>query len=316
MLEKYKDEQPILYNLIKNSIKNDKISHAYLFETNNNSNSLDIIYSFVKEIVCPYSNEKRCDNCSICKRIDDGNYLDVKVINPDGLLIKKEQLIDLQDEFSKVSIENNKKVYIINECEKMNLQSSNSILKFIEEPIDNIIAVLVTNNINKVLKTIVSRCQVISLKKNKREIFDSSLENISYVLTNNDLDREKFLSLESNSIFLDDVISFISFYEDNGIDTVIYVKKLWHDKFKDRICVVNAFDVMINFYYDLFMYKLNGQVLIFVDKKELIDKLCRKNSLENILRKEEIFIELKNLVSYNVNINLLIDYMIIKLEEV
>ena len=95
MLDKYKDEQPILYNLLENSIKKDKISHAYLFETNNNPNSLDIVYSFVKELICP--NDKKCDNCSICKRIDDGNYLDVKVINPDGLQIKKEQLLDLQD---------------------------------------------------------------------------------------------------------------------------------------------------------------------------------------------------------------------------
>ena len=83
MLDKYKNEQPILYNLLENSIKKDKISHAYLFETNNNPNSIDIVYSFVKELICP--NDKRCDNCSICKRIDDGNYLDVKVINPDGL---------------------------------------------------------------------------------------------------------------------------------------------------------------------------------------------------------------------------------------
>lgn len=314
MLEKYKEEQPILYGLLENSIKNNKVSHAYLFETNNNSNALDIVYSFVKELICPYD-KKECDSCTICKRIDDGNYLDVKVINPDGLFIKKEQLVDLQDEFSKISIENNKKIYIINECEKMNLQSSNSILKFLEEPIDNIIAILVTNNINKVLKTIVSRCQVISLRSGNRMLFDSSFENIAKILTNNDIDRSRFLEFEGNREFLEDILSFISFYEDNGINTIIYEKKLWHDKFKDRQTIVNVFDVMINFYYDVFMYKINGQVLVFVDKNDLICKICENNSLKKILNKLEILIELKRLVYSNINVNLLVDYMIIMLEE-
>lgn len=310
MLDKYKDEQPILYNLLENSIKKDKISHAYLFETNNNPNSLDIVYSFVKELIC--SNDKKCDNCSICKRIDDGNYLDVKVINPDGLQIKKEQLLDLQDEFSKVSIENNKKVYIINECEKMNLQASNSILKFLEEPIDNIIAILVTNNINKVLKTIISRCQVISLNKSNNKICDTSFENISYILTNNSSDREKFLSLDSNKEFMEDVLNFISYYEDNGVDTLIYVKKLWHDKFKDRQSNINAMDIMINFYYDVFKYKISGNVIVFVDKLDLIKKVS-SNDINKIMYKMELLIEMKKLVGNNLNTNLLIDYMIIKL---
>lgn len=310
MLDKYKDEQPILYNLLENSIKKDKISHAYLFETNNNPNSLDIVYSFVKELICPY--DKKCDNCSICKRIDDGNYLDVKVINPDGLQIKKEQLLDLQDEFSKVSIENNKKVYIINECEKMNLQASNSILKFLEEPIDNIIAILVTNNINKVLKTIISRCQVISLNKSNNKICDTSFENISYILTNNSSDREKFLSLDSNKEFMEDVLNFISYYEDNGVDTLIYVKKLWHDKFKDRQSNINAMDIMINFYYDVFKYKVSGNVIVFVDKLDLIKKVS-SNDINKIMYKMELLIEMKKLIGNNLNTNLLIDYMIIKL---
>ena len=310
MLDKYKDEQPILYNLLENSIKKDKISHAYLFETNNNPNSLDIVYSFVKELIC--QNDKKCDNCSICKRIDDGNYLDVKVINPDGLQIKKEQLLDLQDEFSKVSIENNKKVYIINECEKMNLQASNSILKFLEEPIDNIIAILVTNNINKVLKTIISRCQVISLNKSNNKICDTSFENISYILTNNSSDREKFLSLDSNKEFMEDVLNFISYYEDNGVDTLIYVKKLWYDKFKDRQSNINAIDIMINFYYDVFKYKISGNVIVFVDKLDLIKKVS-SNDINKIMYKMELLIEMKKLIGNNLNTNLLIDYMIIKL---
>lgn len=74
--------------------------------------------------------------------------------------------MDLQSEFSKKSIEGSKKVYIIKSADKMNIQTANSILKFLEEPIDEIIAILVVDNINLMLPTIISRCQVIKLNKN------------------------------------------------------------------------------------------------------------------------------------------------------
>jgi len=308
MLEKYKDEQPILYNLLSNAIKNDKLSHAYLFETNNNSNSLDIIYSFVKEIMCPRN--KSCENCSICSRIDNGNFLELKVINPDGLQIKKEQMSELQEEFSKVSLESNRKVYIINECEKMNAQASNSILKFLEEPVDNIVAILVTNNINKVLKTIISRCQLISLNKGNYSKVDSSLENISSILTNSTVDREKFLSDNKTKEMYDAVISFIDFYEVNKSNTIVYLKKMWHDKFKDRQDNVFALDIMINFYYDVLKYIINGQVFIFVDEIDLVKKIS-SNKQEDILHRLELLIEVKKLIRNNLNMNLLIDYMVI-----
>ena len=306
MLEKYKGEQPILYNLLTNAIKNDKLSHAYLFETNNNPNSLDIIYSFIKEIMCP--RDISCDKCSICSRIDNGNFLELKVVGPDGLYIKKEQMSELQEEFSKVSLETNRKIYIINECEKMNLQASNSILKFLEEPIDNIIAILVTNNINKVLKTIISRCQVISLNKSNYAIKESSFENIASILTSSETERENFLSDEKVKEMYDSVISFIDFYEDNKSDIIVYLKKLWHDKFKERQDNVFALDVMINFYYDVLKYMINGQVSIFVNEIDLIKKIS-SNKQEDILSRLELLIEVKKLVGNNLNMNLLIDYM-------
>lgn len=89
-------------------------------------------------------------------------YVDVKVIKSDGMWIKKDQLLDLQSEFNNKAFEGNKKIYIIRSAEKMNVQTANSILKFLEEPVDDIIAILITDNINMLLPTIISRCQVIN----------------------------------------------------------------------------------------------------------------------------------------------------------
>jgi hypothetical protein len=99
MLELYKDGQPIFYNMVNNAIKNNKLSHAYIFDSNGNPDVMDIVLSFVKEIICmDITDDNNIKN--ICKRIDDGNYVDVKVIKSDGMWIKKDQLLDLQSEFN------------------------------------------------------------------------------------------------------------------------------------------------------------------------------------------------------------------------
>ena len=176
MLEKYKDGQPIVYNILNNAIKNNKLSHAYLFDSNGNSDIMDIVLSFAKMIITSdVKNEE--EKKLIYKRIDDDNYMDIKIIEPDGMWIKKNQLIDLQTEFSKKAIEGKKKIYIIKSSEKMNPQTANSLLKFLEEPVDDIIAILIVNNINTMLSTIISRCQLIKLKKNK--YVESSVDNFS-----------------------------------------------------------------------------------------------------------------------------------------
>ena len=78
---------------------------------------------------------------------------------------QKEQILGLQNEFSTKAIESKYKVCIILNCEQLNKYAANSLLKFLEEPEENIITILLTNNIGQVLKTIVSRCQVITFQK-------------------------------------------------------------------------------------------------------------------------------------------------------
>ena len=181
MLDAYKDGQAVAYNIMMNAINNNKLSHAYLFDSNGNSDVMNIVLSFVKIIICM---DKKSDEeiLNICDRIDNGNYIDVKIIEPDGLWIKKEQLLDLQSEFSKSAIEGSKKIYIIKSADKMNIQTANSILKFLEEPVDDIIAILIVDNINLVIPTIISRCQIIKLNKKKYE--ESSLLNFSNLCNN------------------------------------------------------------------------------------------------------------------------------------
>ena len=173
---------------INNVIKNNKVSHAYLIELDNYERDIDYVYDFIKMILCnlEYDDLDKSNN-KIIKLIDEGNYPDITVISTDNTVIKKSDIIDLQKDFSNKSLYNNKKIYIIYSAEKLNNYSANTILKFLEEPEDNIIAFLLTDNRFNILDTIVSRCQILSLKEEsyKYQLNNDTLDFIDYLLNPN-----------------------------------------------------------------------------------------------------------------------------------
>lgn len=173
---------------INNVIKNNKVSHAYLIELDNYERDTNYVYDFIKMILCnlEYDDLDKSNN-KIIKLIDERNYPDITVISTDNTVIKKSDIIDLQKDFANKSLYNNKKIYIIYSAEKLNNYSANTILKFLEEPEDNIIAFLLTDNRFSILDTIVSRCQILSLKEEsyKYQLNNDSLDFIDYLLNPN-----------------------------------------------------------------------------------------------------------------------------------
>lgn len=175
-------------NYINNVIKNNKVSHAYLIELDNYDDD-KYVYSFIKMILCNIQYEEIAEsNNKIIKLIDEGNYPDISIISTDSSMIKKNEILDLQKEFNNKSLYNNKKIYIIYSAEKLNSSSANTILKFLEEPEDNIIAFLLTDNRYHVIETIVSRCQILSLKESLYDynLNDESIDFINYLLNPDD----------------------------------------------------------------------------------------------------------------------------------
>lgn len=316
MLDDFILEQNIVYKILINSVKNNKQSHAYLIETNRYSKGLDLAIAFAKYLLCPnnYSNNQKCGNCNQCNIIDKNEFLELKIIDSEGQWIKKSQLEELQDIFSKKSVLGNKKVYIINKADKLNVSSSNSLLKFLEEPEDGIIALLIVDNIYQLLPTIVSRCQVLSLKNKINMLSLSTFQKVAHHLYNSQIDIQKYLDNEENENLLLRVIEFIKYYEKNGLNTIIYLNKLWNVYFKEREDIYNAFTIMILFYKDVLNLKIKRNVETFNDYIEDISLISNNNKLEDITSKINVIINLREKIKFNVNANLLMDKLIIELE--
>ena len=182
-MNSYSKDRFIKY--IDNVIKSKKVSHAYLIEVNNYDEDYNYVLSFIKMILCDldYSSLENSNN-PIIKQVDNGDYPDIYIVSSDTSVINKSLITDLQKDFSNKSLLNNKKIYIIKETEKLNASSANTILKFLEEPADDIIAFLLTDNRYHVIDTILSRCQVLSLIDNDSllELNDKSLDWLDYIL--------------------------------------------------------------------------------------------------------------------------------------
>ena len=309
MLEEYEKKEPIIYRQISNSIKNG-LSHAYLFELNDNIYAYEMIMSFVKKVL---SNGD--DN--IAKRIDDGNYPELKHIFPDGQLIRKEQLEELQKSFSTISLENDKRFYIIHDSEKLNVAAANSLLKFLEEPSDGIIAILLTNNINLMLKTIVSRCQILTFSKNKLEDyikFNQITSNITLHKLFFTIWKNKDELNEYHRNFVKKVIEFINYYEKNKLKTIVYENRFF-EEFNDKIELNKFFECVILFYRDLLRYKFGSDVLYFDDYIDYIREFSCINTEEMIIKKINTLLEKVRLIKNNVNTSMFIDGLIIDMEE-
>ena len=317
MLEEFKDEQTIAYKIIKNTLSKQHFAHAYLIETNNYSESFKLVMTFAKMLLCPnYNNgQPNCNNCHQCQMIDDNNFPELKIINPDGNWIKKEQLTELQEEFNKKSIIGNKKIYIINKAEKLNNNSANTILKFLEEPQEGIIAILVTDNIYQLLETIISRCQIISLNGQAKFLKnESSLEKIALLSTDNEIDYNNFIKDENNQEKINIILKFIKYYEKNHKKVLLYMNEYWFDYFQTKENISWAILIIIYFYKDVLNYKINCPIEIFNDYIDNIKEVANLNNIINLTNKIKVLNTNRNYLDNNANLNLLMDKIIIEME--
>ncbi len=300
MFDIYKDEQPIVYRTLINSYNSNKLSHAYLFELNGYSKGYNLAIDFAKLLLC--NNDTNNDK------------LELKIIETDTQTIKKEQLDELQKEFMKKALNGDKKVYIIKEAEKLNDSSSNSLLKFLEEPPEGIIAILLTNNANLLLDTIVSRCQILSFKKENIEEFNS-INKIAYSLFYDDKDINDFIN-NTGITYIDMIVEYLVNFEKNKLENLVLKNKSFLEIFNDRIKLKIAFDLMILFYKDVINIILKNKNILYNDYIDSLTIVSDKNDLVNISKKVKILVDLSSTIKYNVNSNLLMDKLIILFNEV
>lgn len=155
---------------LENNIKKESILHSYMFVGQAGIGKLLFAKEFAKAILC-FADEKPCNKCESCIAFDGENNPDVIIIDEEEKSIKTESIKKMVKGVYEKPLKSSKKIYIINDSEKMTKEAQNSLLKTLEEPPEYVVIILITENENLLLNTIKSRCTKIKFNNlNKNEV--------------------------------------------------------------------------------------------------------------------------------------------------
>ena len=239
--------------ILKNAIKNKKISHAYLFYGPRGTGKTSIAKIFSRAVNCLENKNgiqcEKCENCILSNEKECVDIIEIDAASNNGV----DEIRELKSKVNFVPAELKYKVYIIDEVHMLSIGAFNALLKTLEEPPEHIIFILATTEFNKVPATIVSRCQTFEFKKiNENDIINKIKEisnNEKIKIDNNAIEEiakcsngglrdaigllEKAIAYSENIITIDtikeisgnisneELKEFILLFENKNIETIL-----------------------------------------------------------------------------------------------
>ena len=314
-LEKY---QPFIYNTFINSLKFNKVSQAYLIKGSDGTPTLDIALFLAKTLICEEPSPLACSSCLNCIRFEEGNYADFMLIDGSKNTIKVGDIENLQKFLASSSLEKQgKKIYIINRLENANKEAVNALLKTLEEPSSSVYAFITTQNEAKLLPTIISRCQILSLLPINKTIVKQNAINEGVLLEDADIlsyfycDVEviKQKSEEENykeqKKLLYETLNALTISSEEAI---YYAQTNLIKKIKTKEDARLYIDLLSIAFKDI-LHIQNNQPLVLEGAKEQIDTLSKK--YKNV---SSIYLEImlsRGQIEDNVNLSLLLQHIFI-----
>jgi len=223
----------MLKKQFKGLVEMNRLAHAYLFE----GDGFSFAMWMTKLLFCKDSKSEPCNECSSCRRIDHLNHPDVHIIEPDGTMIKIDQVRLLHKEAAYKGVEGSRQVFIIKGAEKLNAQASNALLKFLEEPSQDTLAILIADKKDNILPTILSRVQAIrmpaapNLERAARAKGYNQMKYLPILSTV----LQKVEDLEEIGEISDEYVEIVkSTFEQDFSASLLSVQTTWAEYFSDK----------------------------------------------------------------------------------
>lgn len=310
--------QPMASKIITNSIKKDRISHAYLLHGARGTGKEAIAVLIAKVLFCNNkSGVEPCLQCTECKRIDSRNHPDVHWIEPEGQSIKIDQIKNLQKEFTYSGLESAQKVYIIVGADTLTANAANRILKFLEEPSKKTTAIMLTENSHAILPTIRSRCQIIDLKplnplQFQKNLLEAGLNEptarLMSALTNNLDEAIEWSQDEWFAVARKLVVQLIEAFTDNSNDVYLFIHNHWLNHFKEKFQLEQGIDILLLAFKDILYYHLGHmESLVFFQDNERLERLGMNFSKEKLISILHVLLEARQKLKQNVHPTLVME---------
>lgn len=311
--------------ILRHALQSGKVSHAYLFYGPSGTGRMAMARAFAKALFCSAGGEDACGQCLECRKFDSGNQPNLTTITPDGQSIKIDQIRELQRELSyRGTGVQQRKIYMIERAETMTMQAANSLLKFLEEPVSPVVAILITDNGQAVLPTIRSRSQWVPFLPFSTEEMLSALvnEGISPTLA------RAAVQLSSGLDGAREIIQQNQFAEIRNV--VIQLGKESLTRFTAAMITVQQqffktdladnpqllLSLLVLWFKDMIQFQAGRQEsMVYIDQLDWISKHAFNRSIESWVACIEHTLEAGKRIRSNVSAQLAVEQLLVNLQE-
>lgn len=309
--------QVLAKQMIQNGLRSGRLSHAYLFHGPPGTGKLQMALSLAKAIFCERQQDDSCGMCVACRRFANDNHTGLHRIKPDGNTIKLEQIRSLQHELSFRADDHEARVYIIEDIERMTTEAANRLLKFLEEPLSHIYAILLTTNGQAVLPTIQSRVQWIPFTPMSREQMLATLlvEGHPQTLANpavhlaTGIDKARELIEQPSFAEIRNVMIQLAKASASSFAaaSIIAQEQLFKTELAEKI--ITLLDLFVLWYKDMLHIQTGQkQQIVFIDEQDWLTKHAFSNDVQHWIHCIEQAAETQKRLRSNTNAQLMLEY--------
>lgn len=312
---------------LRGAISTNKVSHAYIINGERSSGKEFIARVFAMALQCERGEVEPCGECHSCKQALGNNQPDIIYVSHE-----KPNTISVEDIRTQINgdidvkpYSSPRKIYIMNEGEKMTVQAQNALLKTLEEPPEYAVILILTTQVEALLPTIISRCVVLNMKPVSDALVKKYLmeelavpdykANICVAFARGNIGKAKLLaSSEEFEKVKDEAITLVKYINDMEINEIVKaIKKISEYKFD----VNDYLDILSVWYRDVLLFKATKDVnsLIFKEEIQQIMRVSDRSTYEGIETIVGALQQAKRRLEANVNFDLTMELLLLTIKE-
>lgn len=312
---------------LQNAIAMNKVSHAYIINGERNAGKEFIARVFAMALQCEKKEAEPCGECHSCKQAISRNQPDIIYVshekpNTIGVEDIREQI---NNDIGIKPYSSPRKVYIMNEGEKMTPQAQNALLKTLEEPPAYAVILILTSNVEELLPTIISRCVVLNMKPVSDALVKKYLmeelavpdykANICVAFARGNVGKAKHLAgSEEFEKVKEEAISLVKYINDMEINEIVKaIKKIT----EYNLDINDYLDILTVWYRDVLLYKATKDMnnMIFRNEIQQIRKVADRSTYEGIETIVNALQQAKRRLEANVNFDLTMELLLLTIKE-
>ena len=311
---------------LQNAIRFKRVSHAYIFYGEEGIGKNFIADIFAAALQCEVYSGEPCGECKSCLQAAGGNHPDIIRVRHEKATIGVDDIRNqLNNDIAVKPYSSRYKVYIIDEAEKMTEAAQNALLKTIEEPPEYAVILLLTDNANAFLPTILSRCVMIHMKSVDKDLVkehlmkecgipDYQAELAATFAAGNVGKAERYAASEEFSARKDEVLHIVRHIDEMKVSEIIDLLKHLAE---DKAAINDYLDLLLLWYRDVLMFKATRSALRITYKEEILtlQRQAAGKSFEALDHIIEAFAELRARLKANVNFDAAVELLLLALKE-